>query len=209
MLKKVLAISILFIGLVSSAQNKGQTVVDNPVIVLNAEDQEFFRKETMKRVNDFQANLSFIADKKYDADAKSIYKEIALSNFIDNGKGVVMEVSFSSPVTKTESIKRKPLIGYLNDLCKLSYFRIELRKAKACYVSNLIKSGYDKNGNPIYRATATYYQEFIAYAENGKPAYHDITQKTVEIIVSYTTNIGVQQWAVQLGDISVFETTTK
>ncbi|MGV8136009.1 MAG: hypothetical protein AB2L20_12400 [Mangrovibacterium sp.] len=208
MFKEILAILVLFIGLASSAQNKGQTVVDTPVIELNTEDQEYFRKETMKRINDFQAQLSFIADKKYDADAKAVYKEIALSNFINNGKGVVMEVSFVSPVTEAESRKRKPLIGYLDDLCNLPYTRIELRKAKSCYVSNLIKAGYDKNANPVYRATATYYQEFIGYSEGGVPVYHDITQKTVEIIVSYTTNIGKQQWVVQLGDIAVFETTT-
>ena len=61
----------------------------------------------------------------------------------------------------------------------------------------------DSNGNPIYSAIATYYQEFIGYNAEGKALYRDITQKTVEIELRLSSDSDGRRWIVLLGDVSV------
>ena len=209
-MKKIgLLIFILIIGLKSFAQvNKGQSSVpDGDVVYLNDEEREIFRMEALKKIKSFQGHLSFISSKNNSSEDKKIYKEIALSNFINKGTGVTMEVSSISTITNQEVRHRLPLIQYLDNLSNLPYSRVELKTAKTCYVSNLIKSGTDQNGNPVYAATATYYQEFTGYNPEGRAVYRDITSKTVTVQVSFTTNeIAAQKWIVSLGDISISET---
>lgn len=191
------------------AQNrKGQTTIpDGNIVVLNDVEKEIFKEQTLKKIKSFQGHLLVIASKESSKNDKLIYKEIALSNFVNNGKTVVMEVSSKSKVTGKERRNRLPLIKYLNNLCNLSYAKIDLKTAKSCYVSNWIKAGYDNNGNPFYKATATYYQEFTGYSPEGKPLYHDITRKTIEVEIRFSTDLDYSRWIVYLGDISVADTT--
>jgi len=197
---------LLGMQLISNAQStKGQSVVEENGIVLSDEEKVLFQERTLEKINDFQNSLSLMASKDLTMDEKRINKEVAAELFINKGKTVVMEVSFKSPVTGEISKKNRPLLTYFDNLCSLPYSRIEFRSAKACHVSNWYQKGTDSNGNPVYEATATYYQEFTGYRKDGNP-YRDITQKTVRVEIRYTTDLDGARWIVLLGDISVAET---
>lgn len=190
-----------------SQRYKGQTTEIDNVNNLTYKQLRVFQKQTLKKINEFQGHLSFIASKDFSKEDKEIYVEVALSNFINKGKGVYMEISSKSLITGHEKIINRSLITYLKRLSQLNYAKVNLKSAKSCIVSNFMKFGRDNNGNPIYRATATYYQEFIGYFGDGRAKYRDITKKTVEIELRRTTDLHGSKWVVLLGDIKVADTT--
>lgn len=183
----------------SKAQN-----TQNKALVLTGDQLAQFEKLTLKKVNDFQKYLGKMASKDYTNADKIVFKESALNNFINLGKGVYIEIS--SMTGGQEKRTRKLLPIYLDNLSRLPWARVELKAAKACYVSNLLQDGTDANGNPIYRGTATYYQEFVGYSREGNAVYRDITQKTIEVELRFTTDLDRPRWIVSLGDINVAET---
>ncbi len=69
-----------------------------------------------------------------------------------------------------------------------------------------MKKGEDEDGNPIYTATATIFQEFVGYNADGVPVYKDTVKKTIEIEVRRHVDLFGGRWIVLLGDISVAET---
>jgi hypothetical protein len=116
----------------SKAQN-----TQNKALVLTGDQLAQFEKLTLKKVNDFQKYLGKMASKDYTSADKTVFKESALLNFINLGKGVYMEIA--SMAGGQEKRTRKLLPVYLDNLCKLPYARVELKAAKACYVSNLLQ----------------------------------------------------------------------
>ena len=184
---------------------KAQVSVGEGPIVLSPEEKVEFQQRTLEKINDFQDNLSQMAGKDLSAEEKLTYKDVAAELFINKGKTVVMEVSFKSPVTGKITIVNRPLLVYFDRLCNLPYKRVEFRAAKSCLVSDWKQKGHDSNGNPVYEATATYFQEFIGYGKDGS-TYRDITQKSVRVEIRRNTNPDVQHWIVLLGDITVEET---
>ncbi len=189
----------------NAQSTKGQSVIQDNAVVLSDDEKELFKERTLEKVNDFQNSLSLMSSKNLTADEKKVNKEVAAELFINKGITVVMEVSYRSTVTGEISKKNRPLLAYFDNLCNLPYATIEFRTAKACHVSNWYQKGTDSNGNPVYEATATYYQEFIGYRKDGN-SYHDITQKTVRVEIRWSTDLAGARWVVLLGDVGIVET---
>lgn len=182
--------------------NFSATLLAQELRLTEAERREF-EARTLIKINEFQANLSIVASRDKDTKTKQIHKEVILELFLKKGDGVTMEVSYLNPTTKQERRKRYPLIDYMNRLANLPYDKVEMKRAESCRVSSFRQSGRDANGNAIYSAVATYYQEFIGYNAEGKPIYRDITQKNVEVQLGYSTDTDVPRWIILLGDVSV------
>ncbi len=205
MYKIIIVLSLSFLSLSAFSQ----------VVKLTEQEKEKFQKRTLEKINEFQAQLSIIASKDTDSYTKKIYSEGILDLFINKGEKpdpcpgsgscdpVIMEVSS----TRTNSKKRIPVKAYLSSLAKLEYSKVVVTAAKSCHVSSLYEKGKDEFGNPIYAATATYYQEFVGFID-GKPAYRDVTQKIVEVEVRHTTDLEGSRWIILLGDVSVKDTTS-
>jgi hypothetical protein len=202
----ILLTVLLFEQIRAQETNSIASVSTKDSIILSGSDEKIFRELTLRKIRSFQSNLSKIASKNNSKSLKQSCRVTILENFINKGIGVTMEISTISG--GSEKRIRKPLIAYLDNLCTLQYAEVKLKAAKSCIVSNLVKSGIDPNGYPVYMATATYYQEFIGY-NNGEAIYKDITQKTVVIQITFTTDLDQPRWVVNLGDISVEETKTQ
>ena len=174
---------------------------------LTEAERREFEKRTLVKINEFQSSLSNIASRNVSAEVKNIEKQNALELFINKGRGVTMEVSYINSQTRQERRRRYPLITYLNRLANLPYARVEMKRAKSCHVSTFRQSGEDENGNPIYSATACYYQRFIGFNAEGQPVYGgpegEVTFKCMEIQLRYSSDNDLPRWIILLSDIWV------
>lgn len=180
---------------------------ETPDANLSKEELELFRERTEIKIDEFQDNLSVLGSKDEMEETKTLYKELTLKLFINEGKTVTMEVSYLKD--GEEHRRRLPMATYLDRLSKLNYAKVDIKSSQSCYVSNFYKKGVDDKGFPIYTATATIYQEFAGYNAEGVAVYRDVTRKTIEIELRVTTGVFGDRWIVLLGDVSVAETESR
>jgi len=194
---------LCFIILIIAAWSNSGQAQEKEVFLTDLE-KDLFKEFTMAKITEFQTQLAIIAGKQEGTETKQVYSEAILDLFINKGKDVIMQVSRISKDLRV-NIEDVPIIDYLKKLASLPYARVEMKSVKSCHVSNWYEKGSDLNGNSVYAATATYFQEFVGYKE-GTPAYRDVTQKTVEIEIRYTTDLDGARWIILLGDVTVAET---
>lgn len=170
---------------------------------LTGKELQIFKEETRKKIDQLQGQMSKIASRKESSAVKKIYKNQTLKLFLNNGKRVTIEVSSIT----TNRIRDYEIPVYLNRLANLAqYHEVIMKRADACILSDYYEAGLDANGNQIYKATATIYQEFIGKDENGKIIYYDKTTKTFEITLMLVPTVldeSGYRWAALLGDIKV------
>jgi hypothetical protein len=176
---------------------------------LTDEEEKLYKERVAVKIEELQENLSAMASKEYDSETKQTFQEVALRLFMNQGQGVTAENSTIDLNTQKEVRKRQPIKTYFQRLCNLPYATVKLTKTQVCKISNLYKKGDDENGNPIYSATAAYFQGFEGYDKDGRLVYRDKVMKTVTIELHKTTDVTGGRWAVLFGDIQVAGTKVK
>lgn len=176
------------------------------------QDREEFQERVGRMLDVFQNRLSLIARKDRSIEVKREYVKQTLNMFIGEGEAYIDPDGYERPAVTMEvsslrnKIPRKiPLKRYLNNLMNLTYTKVEIKQAQTYYVSNWRQEG------DYYVATATIFQEFIGYREiegRVRPAYRDVTSKTIKIYLILDEDLDGQKWVIKFGDISVRETTT-
>ncbi len=75
----------------------------------------------------------------------------------------------------------KPVRPYFSTMGKLPYKNVDITYRNYVYVGNIIKQP-----DGTYKGVVTFQQEFVAFDAEGNPQYHDIIDRTFEIIVVVT-----------------------
>ncbi len=215
--------AIVGVLVLCSVQNSASAQGGNTV-ELTEEEKEKFKKKTIRAVNLFQDYLSKIAN----ANGNNLIRErrrslisTALESFINRGEApadcngenrnakgekcgpVEMLVSSTRKGAQTDTLAIRDYLYRVSDSKR--YDKVEITRAKSCYVSQFKRSGTDRYGNPIYEAVATFYQDFCGY-KNDLPLYCDTTVKEMRVQLKVNSE---NKWEIYLGDTSVKETKRK
>ena len=197
----------LFSFFTTLAQDKKKNTPDKDSLTPEQEFEMIFQKAAFQKISDFQDNLAMMAGKDLSAEEKLTYKDVAADLFINKGKTVVMESAYKSPLTGEMSMKKEPLLVYFDKLCNLKNARVAFGAAKDCHITDLYEMS-DSNGKPVYKALATFYQEFINYKSDGS-TFHEISQIRIRVEMRMKTDLeGLhgRPYIVLLGDVSLAET---
>lgn len=166
-------------------------------------------------INDFQHYLEIIAGKGKSLKVRNHYVAQTYKLFIgeceaykdlNSKKGAMHEpVQMQVSSLGKKEPETKPMKEYLNRLKTLPYAKVEIKKAQTHKLSDIKKVG-DR-----YEATATIYQEFRGYNENGQLVYGgtggDWTEKSIRIYIEPTEDVmHGAYFDIKLGDTSVVET---
>jgi hypothetical protein len=197
----------------------GQTAKDMEILTLRA-------REKVGMLNDY---IGFMANKSWNVETRSFYKEAAEGLFINNcdsyvemiqiknmndtikieREGVTMDVSS----TLNNTIKTKLIKSYFEGLMRLNYKSVDIESTDIAdmRVSRLRPYGKGENGNLRYICSVYFDQRFVGYRKDGG-IYKDITHKWVvcfvdvdDVLDSDTGEIK-QEYMVSLGDVHVQST---
>jgi hypothetical protein len=195
-MNKIIIILLLSVTNSTFAQIKkgGDPVNDNTLT--NEQLKDFFER-TKQIVKEFESYIPIVADKTrsdYDRDAAIEAAENLFS------KGSTIQVS-----SKFSKDKKTFTIGnYLRILkTTLRYSQIKITFYDVARISEFIK---DPDGN--YRGSATIFQQFQGFDNNGSIKYQDQTKKEIATAISPEEDVFYQEkrWKVLLGNITVEET---
>ena len=184
---------------------------------LSKEQEESIKQRCDVMIRDYQQYLSIIGGKGKPKGVRQHYVKQAYKLFLGNCDPYVNEKSKESPKEimpavqmEVSSIKSKNVVTktqkvYLNRLMALPYDSVVIKRAQTHKLSDL------ERVDDHWEATATYYQVFQGFDENGIVIYGgtqgELTEKSVGIRVdpAYDGVVGMY-FEIKLGDISVVQT---
>ena len=171
------------------------------VLKLNDVTLAEFKAKTLDNVDRLSLYIRTIADKQQQQADKELAISLALKLFVNQGDGVIVEVSSLNRAT----IRRYGVEEYFRRLQRLKYSRVEITWAKIYFVSQFEKA---PDGN--YYGVVSIAQRFVGYGADGGPLYEDLTVKNIKVSIRpIDLDMGPEkqrEWEVMLSDIQVTET---
>lgn len=166
----------------------------------NLGDETFrmIQEEALKKTNELSNYISIIGDKKETNERKLKCIDLALLLFADENQIVQISSTRDSERIKSYKIRR-----YLQNLRVLDYGEVKIDWFDIKY-----EGDYIKGADGIIYTTITVYQRFVGYDHEGKKAYEDITEKTIEVGVEFRDpgQAPIPRWDVKLRNIKVVQT---
>jgi len=172
-------------------------VADN--LQLSESDLQAFKERAKQKVVEFVTYIGIIADNQRKPEMRNMAVESAQKLFINCDSNIIETSSIKNGVLKTN---RNSIRIYLGRLRMLEKIRVVIQNYDLVYISDFVKVKDNE-----YKAVATYYQLYTAYADDRK-VYRDETKKQVEVLLLHIEDVfyGEKRWVIRLGDIVVKET---
>ncbi len=177
----------------------GQQFRSESKATLSDEEQEIFKKRAVEKTKSLGLYIATICNKQIDDEKLKLNTiDAAVNLFMSEDR--VVQVSGSGKEIKSYEIRK-----YLTRLNALPYRQINMEWFDIAYIRDLKQAP-----DGTYYGTISIIQKFEGYNQEGKLAYHDQTEKHIDIIVKkMIKRIGdkaIEQWEVLLGDIKIAET---
>jgi len=181
---------------------------------LTPSDKDALQTRVKEKVEEFVNHLSNIVNEELTEYQRQNEIKAALVLFIGNGErydvtnvygekehheAVRMQISSINHDIKRWLTMKKYLWNQYKNIHR--YGKVKIESADVVRVDNI-----NKTSDGHYEAMAYFCQRYIAYNENGRVVYSDITTKKIKVYIDALEIPGGVIWEAKLGDVYVTAT---